>query len=52
MKPVKLLVVGVPHIEAKSAKSHGVDTAARVGRLVQHINAHHADAAVYRRFGA
>ena len=46
MKPVKLIVVGDPHIEnkAESAKSRSVDTAERVGRLVQHINAHHADA--------
>ena len=44
MKAVKLIVVGDPHIQAEPGKRRGVDTAARVGRLVQHINAHHADA--------
>ncbi len=50
MNAVKLILVGDPHIkikiEAESGKRRGVDTAQRVGRLVQHINGHHADAAL------
>ena len=46
MKPVKLIVVGDPHVRAEAGERRGVDTAARVGRLVQHVNAHHADAAL------
>ena len=46
MTPIKLIVVGDPHIRPEAGKHRGVDTADRVERLVQHINAHHADAAL------
>ncbi|MCK5919791.1 MAG: metallophosphoesterase, partial [Methylococcales bacterium] len=64
---MKLIVVGDPHIYKEAGKHRGVDTAVTLAQLVQHINAHHADAAcclfigdltndgeleAYRRFNA
>ncbi len=42
---MKLIVVGDPHIYKEAGEHRGVDTAVYLTQLVQHINAHHADAA-------
>lgn len=42
---MKLNVVGDPHIGIEPNESQGVDTAVHLTQLVEHINAHHADAA-------
>lgn len=42
---MKLIVVGDPHIYIESGEHRGVDTGVHLAQLVQHINAHHADAA-------
>ena len=42
---MKLIVVGDPHINKERGIHRGVDTAAHLAQLVEHINIHHADAA-------
>ncbi len=42
---MKIIVVGDPHIREGAEESRGVDTAVYMTQLVEHINAHHADAA-------
>ena len=42
---MKILIVGDPHIYEEPGKHRGVDTAVYLEQLVQHVNAHHADAA-------
>jgi 3',5'-cyclic AMP phosphodiesterase CpdA len=42
---MKLIVVGDPHIEIEPNERQSVDTAVYLTQLVEHINAHHADAA-------
>ena len=42
---MKLIVVGDPHINKEAGEHRGVDSAVHLAQLVEHINAHHADAA-------
>ena len=44
MKYRKLIVVGDPHISPKPGEHRGVDSAAVLERLIEHVNVNHADA--------
>ena len=46
MNAAKLIIIGDPHIGENSAENRGVNAAAHLTQAIEHINQHHADAAL------
>ena len=42
---IKLIAVGDPHIRPQAHRRNGVDSSEHLAQLVEHVNAHHPDAA-------